>query len=220
MSMKRNKSTRLLLIRHGESMANREQVFSGHYDVELEEKGKLQAELTAKYVTGNYEIDMVYASDLKRAYETGKVVADKIGKEIVTDVRLREIYGGEWEEVKFAELPNLFPNDFKTWKEDIGNVRCTGGESIKEMAQRVYEAVYEIAKKNIGKTIVVATHATPIRALQSMIQFGGTEKMQEIDWVTNASVSELVYAEGSWEYMKIGYDEHLAELSTGLPKNI
>ena len=220
MSIDSNGLTKLLLVRHGESMANREQVFSGHYDVELEEKGKLQAELTAKYVTDNYQIDKVYASDLKRAYETGKAVADKIGKEIVTDVRLREIDGGEWEEVKFAELPNLFPDDFKTWKEDIGKVRCTGGESTKELAQRVYEAVHEIAKENKGKTIVIATHATPIRALQSMIQFWGTEKMQEIEWVTNASVSELEYIDGRWNYVKIGYDEHLEELSTGLPKNI
>ena len=212
--------TRLLLIRHGESTANREEVFSGHYDIDLEEKGKLQAKQTAEYVVRTYQIDKVYASDLKRAYETGKAVADIIGADVVTDTRLREVYGGKWEAVKFLELPQLYPEDYKTWMEDIGNVRCTGGESIKEMAQRVYDAVLEIAKENDGKTIVIATHATPIRALQSMIQTGGTEKMQQIRWVTNASVSELEYVDGCWKYIKIGYDEHLEELCSSLPEDI
>ena len=212
--------TRILLIRHGESTANREQVFSGHYDIELEEKGKLQAKQTAEYVVRTYQIDKVYASDLKRAYETGKAVADIIGTDVVTDARLREVYGGKWEAVKFLELPQLYPEDYKTWMEDIGNVRCTGGESIKEMAQRVYDTVLEIAKENDGKTIVIATHATPIRGLQSMIQTGGTEKMQQIRWVTNASVSELEYVGGCWNYIKIGYDEHLEELCSRLPKDI
>ena len=212
--------TRILLIRHGESTANREQVFSGHYDIELEEKGKLQAKQTAEYVVRTYQIDKVYASDLKRAYETGKAVADIIGTDVVTDARLREVYGGKWEAVKFLELPQLYPEDYKTWMEDIGNVRCTGGESIKEMAQRVYDTVLEIAKENDGKTIVIATHATPIRGLQSMIQTGGTEKMQQIRWVTNASVSELEYVDGCWNYIKIGYDEHLEELCSRLPEDI
>ena len=212
--------TRLLLIRHGESTANREEVFSGHYDIDLEEKGKLQAKQTAEYVVRTYQIDKVYASDLKRAYETGKAVADIIGIDVVTDTRLREVYGGKWEAVKFLELPQLYPEDYKTWMEDIGNVRCTGGESIREMAQRVYDAVLEIAKENEGKTIVIATHATPIRALQSMIQTGGTEKMQQIRWVTNASVSELEYVDGCWKYIKIGYDEHLEELCSSLPEDI
>ncbi len=66
--------TKLILIRHGESVANRNHIFVGHTDVELEEKGVKQAELTAQYVYENFKVDKVYASDLKRAYETGKKV--------------------------------------------------------------------------------------------------------------------------------------------------
>ena len=214
------KKTRLLLIRHGESAANREEVFSGHYDIELEEKGKLQAKQTAAYLTNTYQIDKVYASDLKRAYETGKAVADLLGVEVITNPGLREIDGGKWEAVKFVDLPKLFPEDFKTWLEDIGNVRCTGGESTREVAERVYQTVLAIAKENKGQTVAIATHAMAIRALQSMIQMGGAEKMQQIPWVSNASVSELEYEDGVWKYIKIGYDGHLQELRTALPEDI
>ena len=212
--------TRILLIRHGESRANREDVFSGHYDVELEEKGKTQAIQTAKYLARTYQIDKVYASDLKRAYATGNTVAELLGLEVIPNPALREIDGGKWEEVKFADLPKLYPEDYQTWMEDIGRVRCTGGESIEELANRVYKAVLEIAKENDGKTVVVATHASPIRALQSVIQTGGIEKMQQIPWVSNASVSELEYKAGKWKYIKIGYDAHLEGICSVLPEDI
>lgn len=212
--------TRLLLIRHGESTANREDVFSGHYDVELEEKGKKQAIQTAQYLVSTYQIDKVYASDLKRAFATGKAVADLLGLEVIANPALREIDGGKWEKVKFADLPKMYPEDYQIWMEDIGRARCTGGESTEEVAKRVYEAVLKIAKENDGKTVVVAAHAMSVRALQSMIQTGGTEKMQEIFWVSNASVSELIYENGEWMYVKIGYDEHLKELRSVLPDDI
>lgn len=201
-------------------MANREDVFSGHYDVELEEKGRIQARCTASYVTSAYSVDKVYASDLKRAYETGKAVADILGMDVIPKSGLREIDGGKWEKVPFAELPRLFSEDYKVWMEDIGQTRCTGGEAVKELVQRVMGTLEEIAKENDGKTVVIATHATPIRATQSVIQTGGVEQMKNIPWVSNASVSEIEYHSGEWKFIQVGYDKHLAEMRTELPEDI
>lgn len=212
--------TRLLLVRHGESMANRQAIFSGYYDVELEENGRVQAEKTARYIVNNYQIDKVYASDLSRAYETGKAVADLAGVSIVSKEGLREINGGKWEGVLFAELPMLYPKEYEIWMNDIGKVRCPGGESVAELGQRVLKTLTEIAGENEGKTIVIATHATPIRTLESMLRTGGTEEMQTIPWVSNASVTELFYENGEWKYGRIGYDEHLSDLRTKLPDDI
>ena len=186
-----SKLTRLLLVRHGESVANRRDVFSGYYDAELEEKGRVQADKTAKYIVSKYQIEKVYASDLKRAYETGKTVADLAGVPIESREGLREINGGKWEGVPFAKLPILYPEIYKIWMNDIGKMRCPEGESIEELGTRVLKAVTEIACENEGKTIVIATHATPIRVLESMIRLGGVEKMQTVSWVSNASVTEL-----------------------------
>lgn len=69
--------TTLILIRHGESKANRDRIFAGHLDVDLQEKGLKQAKITAEYISKNYLVNRVYSSDLKRAYQTGKCVADK-----------------------------------------------------------------------------------------------------------------------------------------------
>ncbi len=201
-------------------MANRQDVFSGHYDVELEEKGRIQAKCTAEYVVNTYQVDKVYASDLKRAYETGKAVANLLNIPVIVKTGLREIDGGEWEKVPFCKLPILYPKEYKTWMEEIENMRCPKGESVKELAQRVYHTVEEIAKENEEKTVVIATHATPIRTLQSIIQTGSIENIQTIPWVSNASVTELEYDQGKWKYVMIGYDDHLKNLRTTLPEDI
>ena len=212
--------TRVLLIRHGESVANRSDTFSGYSDVALEEKGKLQATWTAKFVTEKYRIDKVYASDLQRAVETGKAVADLLGLEVITEQGMREINGGDWEGVSFSRLPIRFPEDYHTWMTDIGRVRCTGGESTEELGNRVYETLTKIARENDGKTVAVATHATPIRAMQTLIETGSIVNMQNIPWVSNASVTELEYSAGVWKCIAVGQDEHLKEFRTKLPKNV
>ena len=68
--------TKIILIRHGESEANRDNIFAGHLDVDLQEYGLKQAQKTAEYVLEKYQVSRVYSSDLKRAYKTGRCVAD------------------------------------------------------------------------------------------------------------------------------------------------
>lgn len=212
--------TRVLLIRHGESVANRSDTFSGYSDVALEEKGLIQAARTAKFVTEKYHIDKVYASDLQRAFTTGKAVAELLGLEVIPEQGMREINGGDWEGVPFTELPIRFAQDYHTWMTDIGRVRCTGGESTEELGKRVSQALTKIAQENEGKTVVVATHATPIRVMQTLIETGDITKMQSIPWVSNASVTELEYSEGTWQCIAVGQDNHLKEFRTKLPENV
>ena len=62
--------TTVLLIRHGQSVTNVTQVFTGHYDVPLSPLGQEQARRTAAYLQKNFRIDAIYASDLMRAMQT------------------------------------------------------------------------------------------------------------------------------------------------------
>lgn len=212
--------TTLILVRHGESTANRQRIFAGHYDAELQDRGLEQAKKTAEYLVKNYKIDKVYASDLKRAYVTGKCTADLAGVEIVPDKNLREICAGKWDGMKFDDIITTYSDDYSVWMNDIGKARATDGESVAELCERVMGKLAEIATENDGKTIVVATHATPIRVIQSTIQTGGLDEMKNIPWVSNASVSVLEYDNGKWEFKLISEDEHLGALRTSLPKSV
>jgi len=122
--------------------------------------------------------------------------------------------------MKFDDIITTYPDDYGVWMNDIGGARATDGESVEELCERVMKKLTQIATENDGETIVVATHATPIRVTQSTVQTGGLEKMKDIPWVSNASVSVLEYDGGKWEFKLISEDKHLGELSTSLPKNV
>lgn len=210
----------LLLIRHGQSETNLEEIFSGQIDPALTDLGLKQAELTSKYVADNYKVDKIYSSDLQRAFNTAKPLAKILGKDIIKEENLREIDAGKWEGVKFSELKEKYKEEFGTWLNDMGKAKCTGGESIKEMGQRIYSALTEIAEENDGKTVAVTIHSTPIRAFESFIETGGFDEMQNIPWVSNASVSVFSYSDKAWKVVSISEDAHLGSLKSELPTNV
>ena len=213
--------TTILMVRHGESEANRMRVFAGNFDADLQDRGFEQAEKTAEFIANTYKVDKIYASDLKRAFKTGKAIGDRLGIDVEPDRRLREISAGEWEGKFFSEIEEKYVEDYRIWKTDTGNARCTGGESTRELGARILAALTEIAEANEGKTVVVATHATPVRVMQVHTQGGGDfNVMKDIKWVTNASVSEFIYENGKFRCGKISPDAHLGELNTSLPANV
>lgn len=203
--------TTLLLIRHGESIANANHEFVGHTDVDLSSRGKLQAEKTAEFVKENYKVDKVYASDLKRAYETGKAVADKCGVEIVADPGLREIFAGDWEGKTRTELLNNSP-EYEVWRNDIGNCIPPNGESVKSVYERIPMRLLQLAIENEGKTIAIATHATPIRCVTAKWMGLGLSGMKLFPWAPNASVTEVTFENDIFMITKAPQDKHLQNI--------
>ncbi|MBQ7986516.1 MAG: histidine phosphatase family protein [Clostridia bacterium] len=211
--------TTLLLIRHGESVANADKVFVGHTDVDLSPKGELQAQKTAEFIKENYKVDKVYASDLKRAYRTGEFVANAFGLDVIADSGLREIYAGSWEGEKFQTL--LETNaDYAVWKTDIGASCATNGESVRDVWKRIHFKLLEIAILNEGKTIAIATHATPIRCMTARCLGMGLSGMKELPWAVNASVTEITFENDIFMVTKGPQYKHLQGLAVDVPKNV
>ena len=208
--------TKLLLVRHGESTANRRDVFAGQINPELEEKGISQAKITANYIASNFNVDKIYSSDLKRAYHTALSLSEILNIKVIEDKNLREIDGGIWEGAGYSDLKSLYPLEFQIWISDTGNSYCPGGETVKQLTKRIMNALTKIAEDNDGKTIAVYTHATPIRVAQTVIETGTLDEMKNIDWVSNASVTILNYNNGIWKIDAVSIDEHLKELKTSL----
>ena len=212
--------TKFILVRHGQSEANRQGRFAGHSDFPLSPLGLLQAEKTAEYILEHHHIDAIYSSDLKRAYSTALPVSKRTGIEIIPDTQLREIYAGDWEGLEFGEIAEKFSEDRHIWKNDIANSRCTNGESVRELAARIHTRLTEIGDENDGKTVLITFHATPIRSMQALWQNGDIESMKDIDWVPNASVTVAEYKNGSFTLISVGENAHLSELNTNLPPTV
>ena len=212
--------TNILLIRHGESMANKYEIFCGQSDYDLTETGFEQARVTANYIAQHYQASCVYASDLLRAFHTGETIGAMCHCPVVPDKNLREIHCGEWEEAAFGEMLTRWPDSYPVWLNDIGHVQCPGGESVKDVLSRVLPLLTDLARKHEGETIVAATHGTVIRALMCTLSGKDLAEMKDIPWVSNASVTELVYDNGAWRFGSVGHDQHLGDLSTHLPDTV
>ena len=129
--------TRFLVFRHGQSDANLKEYFAGWTDAALTPLGAEQARLAAEYVSRTEKPCCVWTSELTRAYLTGKAFADVCRIPIFRSAALNEIRAGRWEGVPFRDIKKLYLPDYSVWQNDVGNSRCTDGESVRELADRV-----------------------------------------------------------------------------------
>ena len=213
--------TTLILVRHGESQANNEKFFAGQLDVELSALGHRQAEMTAEYIASTYKIDKIYSSTLSRAYETARAISERTGIAIIPQDELREIYSGEWQGLHFDELQEKYPDSYDVWINDIGRAEPPRGASVKELYERTWRAIKSIAAENSdGSTIVISTHATPIRAILCRLHGHAVEEMKQIPWGSNASLAVLEFDGVTWSIKLEGYDDHLKDLKTRFPANV
>ena len=209
----------IYLVRHGESVTNRTGQFAGQIDVSLTELGEKQAACVTEFFK-DIPLTAVYSSDLSRAMNTVAGVAAYHGLTVTPEPQLREIFAGEWEGMVFEELPKRYPEAFCVWQSDIGNARCTGGESVSEAVYRADAALRRIAEKHSQGNVVVASHGGIVRGLLSLWTTGGTAAMQQLSWTPNASVNEIEWNNGEFCVVRAAITEHLGELVTELPKTV
>ena len=209
-----NEITKVILVRHGQSLGNLTRCFIGHGYAPLTELGHEQAEKSAVFLD-KYPIDAIYSSDLMRACQTAEHTAKRHGLEIIKDSGLREIFAGNWENMYYDEIKEKYPELYHSWIYDPGYVTLPEGESVVQMRDRVNCCINRIVEKNRGKCIAVFSHATPIRVMQSVWLGEDIEMIKNYGWVSNASVTEVNYhADGHTDTILFGYDEHLSDIIT------
>jgi broad specificity phosphatase PhoE len=151
--------TRILLVRHGETDWNAERRWQGHSDRTLNELGRRQAEELAAQL-GGARIDAVYSSDLVRAHETARILAQRRGLDVTAVPGLRERRFGSFEGLRDEEVAHRFP----------GLHTAPDAETREEMADRVWTALERIARAHPDGTILVVAHGGPIRAILRHLQ--------------------------------------------------
>jgi broad specificity phosphatase PhoE len=144
--------TTILLARHGETEWNRDGRFQGHADPSLTELGRAQAGALAESL-GDEAFDAVYASDLRRAYETAEIVGSRLGLAVEREAGLREIDVGSWQGLTRIEI------DGAEWD----------GESAEEHRQRVVEALRQIADRHPDGRVLVVAHGGTVRRAQEAV---------------------------------------------------
>jgi probable phosphoglycerate mutase len=153
--------TTIVMVRHGETDWNREGRFQGHSDLPLNAAGRNQAYELAGLLSTE-AIDVIYASPLRRAYETAEIVADRLGLEVRACDALREANLGSWEGLTLAEVEARYPEGYRRWVEYREGWH--DGETYDELGQRVVAGILEIASRHAGDRVLAVTHGGPIRS--------------------------------------------------------
>ncbi|HEY7706180.1 MAG TPA: histidine phosphatase family protein [Gaiellaceae bacterium] len=153
--------TLILLARHGETDWNREQRFQGHADPPLNELGRAQARELAERLAPE-SLAAVYASPLRRAFETAEIVAGHRGLAVRSDEGLSEVDLGSWSGLTRLEVEARFPDGYRRWLEY--GLGWTDGESYDELGERVIAALAGIARAHDDVAALAVTHGGPIRS--------------------------------------------------------
>lgn len=174
----------LYIIRHGETMWNREGRFQGATDIPLSDKGRAQARRVAK-VMADKPLDAIYSSPLSRALDTAKAVALGHGLEVKVVDDLQEINVGEWSGKTWEEIETLWPGLKQSWRANpLTSEPPPGGEDYLHFQKRCLEALEEIAAAHSDSDrVAVVCHGGVIRAV--MISLLG------MPWATRGKIYTL-----------------------------
>ncbi len=212
--------TEIIIIRHGESLGNSRRIMLGLTDLDMSPRGYEQAAACAKFLA-NERIDVIYSSDLTRAYNTAKPHAEMRGMKIITDERLREMHVGDWENRPFAEIAAEESAMYSEWREKFGTLVFPGGESIAGAGERFRSAIVDIGEKNAGKTVLVATHAGVLRSFWGQLMGLSLDEIgKSLPFATNASVSRLTFEDGKLNPREYSVDHFLSEIGVLVPGSI
>jgi len=201
----------ILLIRHGETAWNREEIFRGRADVPLSERGREQARLLAKALGGS-PVEAVYSSPLSRARETAGPTARALGLEVVVDERLVDMSFGEWEGKPRAEVEQKWPELYEMWATKPEGFRGPGGESLGEVMARAWPALEEIASRQEAAAVV--SHRVVCKVLLCEALGSGTAGFWRVR-VDTGSASVLERGEAGWVVTRVSDTRHLRGLGEG-----
>lgn len=159
-----DKPTTILLCRHGETSWNIERRIQGQNPAApgLSQMGHRQAQRLAERLT-TAGVDVLVSSDLTRALETARHVAQAVNREPLLDRRWREMNLGRWQGLTFEEVRERWPDEVAALKLGEDNPRG-GGDTSAGFQARTVAAMHDLAQQHRGQTVAVITHGGNVRA--------------------------------------------------------
>lgn len=165
---------KLLLVRHGETVDNVNQVLQGQTHGRLSDNGRLQAQSLCEQLK-EMPIDVFISSDLERAIETCRIIAAPHQQPVETTPLLRE---RDWGGFTGEYIPDLKD---KIWPADV--------ETLENLKDRAAKFLCEVRQKYDGKTVLAVGHGIINKAIQSVLY---DKPMNEVDKMMNAEVREIM----------------------------
>ena len=202
--------TRLLIIRHGQSVWNREGIIQGQRDIELSLLGLQQAEAMANRLR-DARLDAIYSSPLLRARQTAAALAGSHHLPIHLDADLVEIHHGAWEGLTETDVERQFGDLLHLWRTRPATVQMPGGEHFQQVKARSIAAVARIAAAHPRQSVAVVTHDVVVRAVIAHVLGLPDDHITRFN-VSNTGISRVEFGDDGPMVVCINDHSHLDEL--------
>lgn len=202
--------TKIYIVRHTQTIGNIEKRLTGRCDYELTEEGKKYVE----YLTDRFKgvkIDKIYSSTSGRAIKTVLPIANMNNIKIIENEDLLEMYFGIYDGWKWEEVNKVNPKIHELQVETNEIMTIPKQETMNEVADRMYNCIYKIAKENENKTIMIASHGVAIEAFLRRITGEPFSIKREQYSQKNTCVNELEFdfATNKFKILKLNDISHL-----------
>jgi probable phosphoglycerate mutase len=209
-------TTRLCMVRHGETAWNAEHRVQGQLDVPLNAIGKAQA-LAASKVLAREQFDAIYSSDLSRARQTAEPAANFLSLKVNIEKDLRERHYGIFERLTYAEVKVRYPEDYARFEARDPEYAFRTGESLKDFSARSISIISRIAATHPGKSVLVFTHGGVLDKLYRFIT-GLPLSAQRNFGIPNAGLNRVELAPSGWQIRTWADITHLDRALDDLPE--
>jgi probable phosphoglycerate mutase len=199
--------TRVVAVRHGETVWNAEMRMQGQLDTALSARGRWQAAQVAKALEGE-GIEAVFASDLARAFDTAQAIAERLGLPIAVDTGLRERSFGIFQGSTYAEIDVRWPAEALRWRRHDPEFGPPDGETLRDFNARAVATATRIAAGQPGRTIAIVTHGGVLDCLYraaSRIDLYAPRSWE----LGNAAVNRLLYTPAGFSLVGWSDTSHL-----------
>ena len=209
-------TTRLCILRHGETAWNAEHRVQGQLDVPLNEIGHAQAQAVAKALARE-KFDAVYPSDLSRARQTAAPAAELFSMEVALEKELRERHYGIFERLTYAEVKLRYPADYARFEARDPEYAFRTGESLRDFSARSIAVMSKIVAQHKGENILVFTHGGVLDKLYRFVT--GLPLSAPRDFgIPNAGLNRIEVTPAGWRIRSWADVAHLGRALDDLPE--
>lgn len=207
---------RLFIIRHGESTWNSRGIIQGNRNPHLSQKGRKQARLLARYLE-SCRLERIFSSNLRRAYQTAEIVAQRLNLPVEKMPQLKEIGLGIWQGKTLRGLDAKQKRLYERWVKAPSKVKVPGAEDIEVFTRRICQAFNMIIQSaDEFENVAVVTHGGAICAFLSYVLKADIDRLLVSVLLDNAGVSVIEVFEKKYFWVRaINYTAHLSPDGAG-----
>jgi probable phosphoglycerate mutase len=208
--------TRICFIRHGETGWNVEKRIQGHTDIPLNATGRAQA-LAMAFNAAHHRFNAIYSSDLVRAMETARVLAQREDLQVSSLPQLRERHFGLFQGLTAAEGAERHPEAYVHYMARDLDYDFETGESLRRFSERVSEAIAWLVRHHSGQTIAAVSHSGVLDVIYRRATGRPLDTPRDFA-IPNCALNWFHFDGQGWHLEAWGDRHHLHEVLTEPPE--